>query len=129
MDPGGKRGALQWLFWQVGGVGPNFGQAFHFLHHYPANIPQVFLEYGRDRYLGEIPRLCMVVDDRLGKVRFLAGAEYSIADIATIPWIAIHKWLGIDLFYTPHLRRWYDVIRSRPAIRRGMDVPSRQQIA
>ena len=127
-DPGERWAAFQWLFWQVGGVGPNFGQAFHFLHQYPANIAQVSLDYGRDRYLGEVRRLCMVMDDRLGKARFMAGAEYSIADIATFPWIAIHKWLEIDLVNTPHLRRWYDVIQSRPAVRRGMDVPSRQQI-
>ena len=115
--------------WQMGGVGPMFGQAFHFLHQLPDAAPPEAVAYGRDRYGGEVRRLCAVADTRLADVPFLAGDEYSVADIAVFPWIALHDWFGVDLAETPHLGRWYDTIRARPAVRRGMDVPSREQLA
>lgn len=120
--------ATQWLMWQMGGVGPNFGQAFHYLHQHPDDAPVAAIAYGRDRYMGEVCRLCAVMDDRLADSAFLAGAEYSVADIAIFPWIALHKWFDLDLAAMPHLRGWYDTIKARPAVQRGMDVPTRDQM-
>jgi len=120
--------ATQWLMWQMGGVGPNFGQAFHYLHQHPDDVPAAAIAYGRDRYLGEVRRLCAVMDDRLADSVFLAGADYSVADIATFPWIALHKWFDLDLAAMPHLRRWYDTIKVRLAVQRGMNVPTRDQM-
>ena len=120
--------AIQWLMWQMGGIGPQFGQAFHFLHQAPADAPAQATTYGRTRYGAEVRRLCTVMETRLADAAWLAGAEYSIADIAAFPWIALHRWLDIDLAATPHLARWYDAVRERPAVRRGMDVPTRLQL-
>ncbi|MGB0632492.1 MAG: glutathione S-transferase family protein [Alphaproteobacteria bacterium] len=121
----GRWTAIEWLMWQMGGVGPNFGQAFHFLHQHPDDAPQKDIVYGRDRYGGEVRRLCGVMDRRLTEHAYLAGDDYSVADIATFPWVALHKWFDLYLGETPHLQRWYDDIRERPAVRRGMDVPTR----
>ena len=120
--------AVQWLMWQMGGVGPNFGQAFHFLHQHPDDAPAEAIDYGRKRYGGEVLRLCAVMDKQLAVNEFLAGKEYTVADIATYPWVALHKWFGVDLAAMPHLRRWYDTIKVRPAVARGMDVPTRDQM-
>lgn len=120
--------AMQWLMWQMGGVGPNFGQAFHFLHQHPEDAPEDAIAYGRQRYGGEVRRLCDVMNARLAEAAFLAGDAYSVADIATYPWIALHKWFGLELAGLPHLRRWYDEIKARPAVQRGMDVPTRDQM-
>mgnify|MGYP006098317753 CR=1 FL=1 len=127
-DGGGRGIATQWLMWQMGGVGPNFGQAFHFLHQYPHDAPASAIEYGRKRYVGEVRRLCVVLEARLADSEFLAGSVYSVADIATYPWIALHKWFGVDLAAMPHLARWYDTIKVRPGIQRGMNVPTREQL-
>jgi len=120
--------AVQWLMWQMGGVGPGFGQAFHFLHQFPEDAPEEEISYGRTRYGGEVSRLCDVMDARLAEAAFLAGEDYSVADIATYPWIALHKWFGLDLARWPHLRRWCEETGARPAVRRGMDVPTRDQM-
>tara|TARA_R110002110_G_scaffold91586_8_gene238419 strand:+ start:372 stop:1061 length:690 start_codon:yes stop_codon:yes gene_type:complete len=120
--------AIQWLMWQMGGVGPMFGQAFHFLHQHPEDAADTALAYGTERYGGEVRRLCDVMNGRLAEAEYLAGGTYSVADIGTYPWIALHKWLGLDLAALPHLRRWYDAIKTRPAVQRGMDVPTRDQI-
>lgn len=120
--------AVQWLMWQMGGVGPSFGQAFHFLHQFPDDAPEDEIAYGRARYGGEVSRLCDVMDARLAEAAFLGGDDYSVADIATYPWIALHKWFGLDLARWPHLRRWCDEVGARPAVRRGMDVPTRDQM-
>ena len=120
--------AIQWLMWQMGGIGPQFGQAFHFLHQSPAGAPAAAIAYGRKRYGAEVRRLCAVMDARLADAAWLAGAEYSVADIAVFPWIALHRRLDIDLAAAPHLARWYDAVRERPAVRRGMDVPTRLQL-
>jgi GSH-dependent disulfide-bond oxidoreductase len=120
--------AVQWLMWQMGGVGPNFGQAFHFLHQHPEDAPDEAIAYGRERYGGEVRRLCEVMNARLAVAPFLAGEVYSVADIATFPWIALHKRFDLDLARLPHLRRWYDEIGVRPAVWRGMDVPTRDQM-
>lgn len=127
-DATGRWVATQWLMWQMGGVGPNFGQAFHFLHQHPAEAPDDAIAYGRTRYGGEVRRLCAVMETRLSATEYLAGPEYSVADIATYPWIALHRWFDLDLAAMPHVQRWYDTIKARPAVQRGMDVPTREQM-
>jgi GSH-dependent disulfide-bond oxidoreductase len=114
----GKYIALQWLMFQMGGVGPMFGQAHHFLRAAPEQVP-----YGIKRYTDETRRLYGVLDKRLSEAAFLAD-EYSIADIATFPWIARHEWHKVDLAEFPNVKRWYDTINRRPAVARGMAVPT-----
>ncbi len=114
----GKYIALQWLMFQMGGVGPMFGQAHHFLRAAPEQVP-----YGIKRYTDEARRLYGVLDRRLAEAAFLAD-EYSIADIATFPWIARHEWHKVDLAEFPNVKRWYDTINRRPAVVRGMAVPT-----
>jgi GST-like protein len=113
----GKFEALQWLMFQMGGVGPMFGQTHHFLRFAPEPLP-----YAIKRYSAETARLYGVLDKRLGEAAYLAG-EYSIADIATFPWVARHEWQNIDLANYPNVRRWYEAIAARPAVQRGMAVP------
>ena len=110
--------ALQWLMFQMGGVGPMFGQAHHFRRFAPEKLP-----YAIDRYTGETRRLYGVMDKRLADHAFLAGEEYGIADIATYPWAARHEWQGVALSEFANVERWYDVIGSRPAVRKGYAVP------
>ncbi len=114
----GKYEALQWLMWQMGGVGPMFGQAHHFLRAAPEQVP-----YGIKRYTDEARRLYGVLDRRLADAAYMAG-EYSIADIATYPWAARHEWHKVDLAEFPNVKRWYDTIGKRPAVVRGMAVPA-----
>ena len=114
----GKYIALQWLMFQMGGVGPMFGQAHHFLRAAPEQVP-----YGIKRYTDETRRLYGVLDKRLGEAPFLAG-EYSIADMATFPWVARHEWHKVALADFPNVKRWYDTIALRPAVVRGMAVPA-----
>ena len=114
----GKYTALQWLMFQMGGVGPMFGQAHHFLRAAPEQVP-----YGIKRYTDETRRLYGVLDKRLSESAYLAD-EYSIADIATFPWIARHEWHKVDLAEFPNVKRWYDTINRRPAVVRGMAVPA-----
>jgi len=113
----GKFEALQWLMFQMGGVGPIFGQTHHFLRFAPERVP-----YAEARYHNETKRLYGVLDRRLAKADFLAG-EYSIADIATFPWVARHEWHNVDLGDFPAVRRWHDAIAARPAVQRGMMIP------
>jgi GST-like protein len=103
---------------QMGGVGPMFGQTHHFLRAAPAPVP-----YAIERYSKETRRLYGVLDARLGKSAYLAG-EYSIADIATYPWVARHEWHKVALGEFPNVERWYKAIGARPAVIRGMQVPS-----
>jgi GST-like protein len=112
--------ALQWLMFQMGGVGPMFGQAHHFLRTAPEKVP-----YAIERYRKETLRLYGVLERRLGEVPYLAG-EYSVADIATYPWVARHEWHQVDLADFPAVKRWYDAIGARPAVARGMAVPPTQ---
>jgi GSH-dependent disulfide-bond oxidoreductase len=114
----GKYEALQWLMFQMGGVGPMFGQAHHFLRTAKEQVP-----YGIERYSKETRRLYAVLDKRLAEAPFLA-TEYSIADIATFPWTARHEWHKVDLAEFPNVKRWYDTIARRPAVARGMAVPA-----
>jgi GST-like protein len=129
VDDTGCWAAIEWLMWQMGGVGPNFGQAFHFLHQLHEATAPGDIAYCRERYGDEVRRLCMVMDRQLSGNAYLAGGDYSIADIANFPWIALHRWFHLDLDEMPNLRRWYDDIRERPAVLRGMDIPSREEIA
>ena len=117
-DQRGRMAVLEWLMFQMGGVGPMFGQANHFVKFAPEPI-----EYARNRYLTELHRLARVMDGRLGLVDYLAG-DYSIADVATYPWVlAAQNFLGEDLSPYPHLTRWLDACGARPAVQRGMAVP------
>jgi GST-like protein len=109
---------LQWLMFQMGGVGPMFGQAHHFMRAAKEQIP-----YGIERYGNEAKRLYGVMNKRLGEAKFLAGDDYSIADIATYPWVARHEWHRVALEDFPNVKRWYDTIGARPAVVRGMAVP------
>ncbi len=108
-DIPGRYEAIQWLMWQMGGLGPMAGQNHHFNIYAPEKLP-----YAQDRYIRETARLYGVLDRRLADRAFVAG-EYSIADMAAYPWIVPHAAQGQDLADFPHLRRWYDVIAARPA--------------
>lgn len=108
---------LQWLMFQMGGIGPMFGQAHHFRKFAPEPLP-----YAIERYTKEAKRLYGVLDRRLGEVEYLA-TEYSIADIATYPWVARHEWQGVSLNEHPNVKRWFEAIGDRPAVQRGMAVP------
>jgi GST-like protein len=109
---------LQWLMFQMGGVGPMFGQNHHFRRFAPEKIP-----YGIERYGKETERLYGVMDARLGKVAHLAGSDYSIADIATYPWVSRHDYQEIDFSRFPNVKRWFDALSARPAVQKGMKVP------
>jgi GST-like protein len=115
----GKYDALQWLMFQMGGVGPMFGQAHHFMRAKKDEIP-----YGSERYGKEAKRLYGVMNARLEKNEFLSGRDYTIADIATYPWVARQEWHRVDLGEFAHVKRWYDKIGSRPAVVKGMAVPA-----
>lgn len=110
---------MQWLMFQMGGIGPMFGQ----LHHFKRAAPEK-LEYPLERYEREARRLYGVMNTRLSESAYLAGDEYSIADIATYPWVARHDWQGIDLSGFPAVKRWFDTIGARPAVERGYKVPA-----
>ncbi len=112
-----KYQVLQWLMFQMGGVGPMFGQAHHFMRAKKDEIP-----YGSERYGSEAKRLYGVLEKRLSAAAYLAD-EYSIADIATYPWVARHEWHRVELAGFPSVKRWYDSIGARPAVVRGMAVP------
>jgi GST-like protein len=114
--------ALEWAFWQVGGVGPMFGQAHHFRAYAPEKIP-----YAIDRYTNESKRLFGVLDRRLGESKYLAGDEYTIADIMNIPWLLGADRMGIDLASYPHVGRWLEELKARPAVQRGLAVPPRNE--
>src|SRR5690348_4799280 len=116
-DPRTRYETLVWLMFQMGGVGPMFGQAHHFLRAAPEPIP-----YAIERYTKEARRLYSVLDARLGTVPYLAG-DYSIADVATYPWTARHEWHKVALSDYPNVARWYAAIGARPAVARGMAVP------
>jgi GST-like protein len=111
---------IEWLMWQMGGVGPMFGQVHHFVRYNKGKAP-----YAEERYLEEARRLYRVLDGRLGAVEYLAG-PYSIADIATWPWVSRFEWQTIDLKDYPNVLRWYRAIAARPAVQKGYHVPNPQ---
>src|SRR5690625_3007801 len=117
-DPRGYWTAVQWLMWQMGGFGPMLGQAHHFLRFAKEDVP-----YAKDRYSNETQRLYGVLDKRLGEAKWLAGDDYSMADIATFPWAGRHEWQEIDLDDFPNVKRWFDTMAARPAVQRGRSVP------
>lgn len=108
---------LQWLMFQMGHIGPMLGQAHHFRGYAPIRI-----SYAIERYTQEARRLYGVLDERLGKTEYVAGSDYSIADMAIFPWLRSHRNQGIDLAAFPNVRRWFDVIAERPAVVRGLAV-------
>jgi GST-like protein len=108
---------IEWLMWQMGGVGPMIGQAHHFLRQNSGKAP-----YAEERYHKEALRLYGVLDRRLEGRDFMAG-DYSIADIATWPWIARFEWHKVDLNQFPNVKRWYVSIAKRPAVQKGYQVP------
>ena len=113
--------AMEWLMWQMGGVGPMFGQVHHFVKYNPGKAP-----YAEERYSNEARRLYGVLDRRLEGRDFITD-DYSIADIATFPWTARFDWQQIDLNDFPNVKRWYLSIAARPAVQRGYMVPSDTQ--
>ncbi len=108
---------LQWVMFQMGGVGPMLGQAHHFRMYAPEQVP-----YAIDRYSNEARRLYGVIDRRLAQSRFLGGKDYSIADIATFPWLRSWQNQGVTLSDYPHLEQWFNAIDARPAVQRGVKV-------
>lgn len=114
--------ALQWLFFQVGGVGPTLGQLNHFANYATEKLP-----YPISRFTAEAKRVCGVVDRRLGVARYLGGDEYSIADIANLPWLTGYARLGVDPSEWPHLTRWVAELKARPAVARGLSIPARSE--
>jgi GST-like protein len=115
-DVRGKYDVLAWVYWQVGGLGPMAGQAHHFLRYAPQQI-----EYAMHRFRSEVARLYAVMDRQLATHEYLAGA-YSIADIATWPWVVRYEWQGQDLRDFPNVKRWFEVVGARPAVVKGAAV-------
>lgn len=118
-DRCGRASVMSWLMFQMAGVGPMLGQVHHFLHYAPEPLP-----YAIQRYTDESTRLYRVLDQRLGNSPYLAGDDYSIADITTFPWIRSWEKQGQDLAAHPHLQRWFETISLRPAVLRGVQVLS-----
>jgi glutathione S-transferase/GST-like protein len=118
-DAKGRSRVLQWLMFQMGGVGPMMGQANVFTRYFPEHLPSVI-----DRYRREGRRLFEVLDGHLAANEYLAG-DYSIADIANWSWVHTHEWPGIDIAGLPNLQRWMDAVGSRPAVQKGRQVPPR----
>lgn len=118
-DRRGRMEVMAWLFWQVGGLGPMLGQNHHFSRYAPEKIP-----YAISRYQKETERLYGVLETRLERRTFLCG-EYSIADIASYPWIVPHAMQGIDLESHPNVARWFEMISNRPAVKRAYEIASK----
>ncbi len=114
MDPRQRIQVLEWLMFQMGGVGPMFGQALHFNHYGKGEIA-----YAAKRYGDEVDRLCRVLDKRLADREYLVE-DYSISDIAVYPWTARWEWLKLDWSLYPNLHRWFETISARPAVQRGL---------
>ena len=117
-DVRGRYSVLQWLMWQMGGLGPMAGQNGHFRLYAPEKLP-----YAIDRYSKEVDRLYGVLDAQLAHTQaFVAGADYSIADMAIFPWVRTHKAQEVELAKFPSVERWYNALFERPAVKRGLDV-------
>jgi len=119
-DPAKRWETIEWLMWQMGGVGPMMGQAHHFIHFNKGKS-----DYAEERYLNEAKRLYGVLDRRLAGRDYLVD-EYSIADIATWPWISRFEWQTVNLNSYPNVKKWYLAIAGRPAVQRGYHVPVEQ---
>ena len=116
-DPVGRYTTLQWLMFQMGSIGPMLGQTHHFRNYAPQQI-----DYAVNRYTNEARRLYGVMDKQLGVTQYLAGNDYTIADIATFPWTRSWQNQGIVLDEFPNVKRWFDAIAARPAVQRGVEV-------
>jgi glutathione S-transferase/GST-like protein len=116
-DAKGRSRVIQWLMFQMGGIGPMMGQANVFYRYFPEKIQPAI-----DRYQGESKRLFRVLDGHLKNHEYLAG-DYSIADIANWAWVRTHRWSGVDVDDLPHLQRWLAAIRARPAVQKGIEMP------
>jgi GST-like protein len=123
-DPKERSVAMQWLMFQMGGVGPMQGQANVFYRYFPEKIPAVI-----ERYQNETLRLYGVLDKRLGESPWLAGDAYSIADIANWCWVRAHAWAGLTLDGLDHLAAWMDRVGARPAVKRGLENPPRPDLS
>ncbi|MFQ6370675.1 glutathione S-transferase family protein [Shewanella sp. YIC-542] len=117
-EPKARSRAIQWLMFQMGGLGPMMGQANVFYRYFPSKIPEAI-----ERYQNEGRRLLEVLNQQLSHHAYLAGDSYTIADIACWPWVNGHEWSGISIEGLPHLQRWLAQIAQRPAVQRGMQVP------
>jgi len=122
-QPRDRYAVIQWLMFQMGGVGPMLGQTHHFRQYAPEKIP-----YAINRYTNEATRLYRVLDKQLSQVEYIAG-EYSIADIAIFPWIISHEKQGQNLADYPNLQRWFDAINQRPAVQRGLALLSDKRVS
>jgi GST-like protein len=120
LDAKGRSRVVQWLMFQMGGIGPMMGQANVFYRYFPEKIQPAI-----DRYQGESKRLFKVLDGHLKDHEYLAG-DYSIADIANWAWVRTHRWSGVEVEDLPHLQRWLEAIRQRPAAQRGINAPPSQ---
>ena len=116
-DIKGRSLVMQWLMFQMGGIGPMMGQANVFFRYFPEKLQPVI-----DRYQNESRRLFEVLDRRLGESEWLA-TDYSIADIANWCWVRSYRWSGVNIEGLPHLRRWLDAMKERPACQRGIEIP------
>ena len=116
-DIRGKYAAIQWLHWQIGGLGPMAGQAHHFLKYNPEKIP-----YAMERFQKEVARLYGVLDTQLGKHEYIAGDEYSIADVSSWGWVFRYDWQGQDINDFPNVKRWFETVSKRPGTIAGSAV-------
>lgn len=123
-DPATRYTTIQWIMWQMGGLGPMLGQAHHFRLYAPEKI-----DYAIQRYSNEAKRLYGVLDKRLGESAYLGGADYSIADMACWPWMRSPDRQGVDRNDFPNFKRWFDAIAERPAVKRGVEVLTSQRAA
>ena len=122
-DARGRSRVTQWLMWQMGGLGPMMGQLNVFKRYFPEHIPAAIERYERETY-----RLFSVMEGRLEGSPWLAGDEYTIADIACFPWVRAHAWPGLTLDGHPRLKAWAERIAERPAVQRGVQVPPRGEM-
>jgi len=126
-DAHGRYNVMQWLMWQMGGVGPMFGQASHFTGYARERHSDAELQYGIDRYTNEANRLYGVMDRRLAEAEYLAG-DYSIADMAVWPWCREPSRRGVDPSDYPNVQRWFDAIEARPAVQRAVKILAEESV-
>jgi GST-like protein len=117
-EPKARSRVLQWLMFQMSGVGPMMGQANVFFRYAPEKIP-----YAIERYQREVRRLFEVMERQLTASEFIAGSNYSIADIALFPWVGAYGWAGVSADGLPQLKRWMDLVGARPAVKAGLNIP------
>lgn len=119
-----RAAVMQWLMWQMAGLGPMSGQAHHFIRYAPEDLP-----YPTERYVNEVARLLDVMERQLSGSAYLAGDDYSIADIACWPWVRANRIIDVPIGERPHVQRWYDSIAARPAVVAGARLPENSRLA